>query len=197
VAQLSGGIEVKNPFTIDEMKIIVVNVLAQVLGLSSDEIDENHALVDDLDVDSLDFVEINATLEKLLNISFDKKGVLEHAGKISGRPDLFYSAKGGLTDEGVNLLKNSLSKFTQLRPGMTTHDVFNKTTVLNLANFCHGLFDHLPETCPQCSGEEAVRQPAGKVVCANCNAPLLPLSGEAAQARHLSMYLKDGAPAAA
>ncbi|HEY0844125.1 MAG TPA: phosphopantetheine-binding protein [Noviherbaspirillum sp.] len=180
-----------NPFTPAEMVTTVTDVLATVLGLTPEEISEDSAIADDLGADSLDFVDLNATLEKRLNIALAKKGALGHAEKISGRQDLFYNAKTGLTAEGVELLKNSLSQYTQLQTGMTVHDIFNLTTVKNVANLCHALFDYLPSACPECGHQEAKLSAAGKVVCGGCSAGLRPVHGDEAQVLSISQYLQE------
>ena len=183
-------IKMNNPFTHSEILDIVSGVLASVLGLTTNEIDENSAIADDLGADSLDFVELNATLEKRLNLSLPKKSVLEQAGKISGQLDLFHN-KQGLTAEGVALLKDSLSQYAQLNTGMTVHDIFNVTTVKNVANLCHGLFNYLPISCPECGHQEATLSAAGKAVCGSCSAALRPRHGDEAQAMSTAQYLEE------
>lgn len=180
-----------NPFTHEEMLAIVTDVLANVLGLATDDISEDSAIADDLGADSLDFVDLNATLEKRLNLALAKKGALDHAEKIAGRQDLFYNTRTGLTEEGVALLRNSLSRYTQLEAGMTVHDIFNVTTVKNVANLCHALFDYLPPSCPDCGHAEATISAAGKVVCSACSGALRPLHGDEAQVLSISRYLEE------
>lgn len=178
-----------NPYTAAEMQIIVNGVLAGVLGVDQSEIAVDSAIVDDFGADSLDFVEFNTTLEKKLNMSMPKKGALSQAGKATGTPELFYSGRTGLTQQGVDLLRNSLSQYTQLTTGMTVHDVFNLTSVGNIASLCLNLFNHLPQTCPDCGHAEAKLSAAGKVVCASCSATVRPLQGDEADERHIRQYL--------
>lgn len=179
----------KNPFTPSEIQIAVTSVLSGVLGIKQDEIDGNSAIVDDLGADSLDFVELNSSLEKKLNLSLPKKGTLYQAGKINGQPEQFYDNKRGLTEDGLALLENSLSKYKQLAVGMTMHDIFNATTVNNLANLCHGLLNFLPAVCPECGHGEAKVSAAGKVVCAACSVALRPLHGDDADSLCVTGYL--------
>lgn len=186
-----------NPYTQADMQTIVNGVLANVLGVDKADIGVDSAIVDDFGADSLDFVEFNTTLEKKLNMSMPKKGPLSQAGKATGTPELFYSSRTGLTEEGVALLRNCLSQYTQLKTGMTVHDVFNLTTVGNIASLCHKLFDHLPETCPHCGHAEALVSAAGKVVCGSCSAGLRPLQGDEADERHIRQYLESSVAQAA
>lgn len=182
-----------NPFARGEILTIVSDVLANVLGLPKDEILEDSAIADDLGADSLDFVELNSTLEKRLNLSLPKKSVLDQANKISGQPDLFYISKAGLTSEGVALLEHSMSQYTQLKSGGMAYDIFNVTAVKNVANLCHALFDYLPSVCPECGHHEAKLSAAGKVVCGACSVALRPLQGDEAQALSIAQYLKERA----
>lgn len=179
-----------NPFSHAEILDIVSGVLANVLGLAPDDIDVNSAIADDLGADSLDFVEMNATLEKRLNLSLPKKSTLEQAGRLVGQADLFYN-KQGLTPEGVDLLRHSLSQYVHLKPGMTMHDIFNATTVMNVANLCHALLNHLPAACPECGHQEARLSAAGKAVCGACSAPLRPRHGDEADVLISTSYLEE------
>jgi len=180
-----------NPFTQKEILVIVTAVLADVLGVEANEIAEGNAIANDLGADSLDFVEMNATLEKRLNLSLAKKGALEHANKMSGQPDLFYSNKSGLTSDGVALLEGSLSHYTQLKDGMKMYDIFNLSTVQNVANFCHAIFNYLPTVCPECGHAEARLSVTGKAVCSACSAVLRPLHGDEAEALNIKRYLQE------
>ena len=186
-----------NPYTKEGMQSIVNGVLSGVLGVDKGDIAVDSAIVDDFGADSLDFVEFNTTLEKKLNMSMPKKGPLSQAGKATGTPELFYSSRTGLTEEGVELLRNSLSQYTQLTTGMTVHDVFNMTTVGNIASLCYNLFNHLPASCPECGHGEAVISAAGKVVCGSCSATVRPLQGDEADERHIRQYLETSVAQAA
>lgn len=181
----------KNPYTHEEAVVVVTNVLAGVLGLEADEIAADAAIVEELDADSLDFVELNSNLEKKFNFTLPKLGPLSQAGKITGAMERFYSNKTGLTAAGVELMKNCLSQYENTEVGMTVEDVFNKVSVNNLASLCHNLFNYLPKTCPECGHEHAKISAAGKVVCASCSTVLRPLPGDEADAQHIGAYLQS------
>ena len=184
----------KNPYIQNEVLAVVTNILAGILGVEQDEITAESKIVDDLGADSLDYIELNTNLEKQLNLSLPKKGTLVQADKISATPELFYSNKSGLTDKGLALLENSLSGYKQLAVGMTLYDIFNLTTVNNLANLCHGLFNHLPETCPECGHNAAKISAARKVICERCSVALRPVEGNEAEERHVKAYLGIAIP---
>lgn len=180
----------KTPMTHEYFLTEITQMLADVLGLEPDEISPESEMVNDLGAESLDFVEFNANLEKRFNFVLPKKGALLQAGKISGSPELFYSAKTGLTPEGVELLKHSLSRYTHLKTGASISAIFNSTRVVNIASLCHNLFNkYLPESCPDCGHIHARLSPQGKLVCDQCSTPVRPLHGDEAEEQGLRQYL--------
>lgn len=180
----------KNPMTHEYFLTEITQMLADVLGLEPDEIAPESEMVNDLGAESLDFVEFNANLEKRFNFALPKKGALLQAGKISGSPELFYSAKTGLTPDGVELLKHSLSHYTHLKAGVTISTIFNSTRVVNIASLCHSIFTHyLPGSCPDCGHTHARLSPQGKLVCDQCSTPVRPLHGDEAEEQGLRKYL--------
>ena len=179
-----------NPYSQADMHAVVAGVLANVLGIDKGDIAPSSAIVEELGADSLDFVELNTTLEKKLGMSMPKKGPLSQAGKATGTPDLFYSSRTGFTAAGVDLMKHCLSQYDTVKQGMTVHDVFNLTTVNNISALCRNLFDYLPDACPGCGHGEAALSPAGKAVCCGCSAVLRPLPGDEADELHIREYIE-------
>ncbi|WP_039912630.1 acyl carrier protein [Cellvibrio mixtus] len=181
----------KNPMTHEYFLTEITQMLADVLGLEPDEISPDSEMVNDLGAESLDFVEFNANLEKRFNFVLPKKGALLQAGKISGSPELFYSSKTGLTNDGVELLKQCLSHYTHLKTGASISDIFNSTRVVNIASLCHNLFSqYLPASCPDCGHTHARLSPQGKLVCEQCSTPVRPLHGDEAEEQGLRKYLE-------
>lgn len=180
----------KTPLNHEYFLTEITQMLADVLGADPAEISPHSEMVNDLGAESLDFVEFNANLEKRFNFVLPKKGALFLAGRISESPELFYGAKTGLTAEGVELLKHSLSHYTHLKPGVTIGDIFNSTRVENIASLCNNLFRHyLPGSCPDCGHIHARLSPQGKLVCDQCSTPVRPLNGDEAEERGLRQYL--------
>lgn len=180
----------KNSMTHEYFLTEITQVLADVLGVEPDEISPSSEMVNDLGAESLDFVEFNSNLEKKFNFALPKKGALLQAGKISETPELFYSSKAGLTEDGVELLKHSLSRYTHLKTGMSISDIFNSTRVENIAHLCHNLFsNYLPGSCPDCGHLHARLSPQGRLVCDQCSTPVRPLHGDEAEEQGLRKYL--------
>lgn len=179
----------ENPFSKEQVFAAVRESLARVLGMSPADIGSDQSMVDDLGAESLDFVELNAIVEKSFNFFLPSRSVLDHAGKVSGQPERFYHPKTGLTAEGVELLAQSPYHYTQVAVGNSTYDIFNASTPGNLAGICHEIFNHLPASCPSCGHSEARVSLAGKVVCAECNGALRPAHGDEVLARWVGTWL--------
>lgn len=183
----------KNPFPKDRLLAVVKDTLSRVLGIPPEEIDAQSELVGDLGAESLDFVELNALLERGLNFTLPTRSVLDHAGRATGHPEHFHGPRTGLTAAGVDLLAASPYGYRGLVEGASMYDIFNASTVQNLANVCHAIFDHLPDSCPDCGGHEAQASPTAKVACSACGALLKPLRGDDVLARWVQSYLTTDA----
>ncbi len=180
----------QNPYSKSQILSTVKDTLARVLGIPVEEIQDDSSMVNDLGAESLDFVELNAILEKTLKLTLPAKSVLDHAAKISGQADRFYTPKGGLTEAGCSLLLHSPYRYRQLRPGMGEYEIFNASAVENVANICHEILEHLPASCPDCGHEQAAVSSAGRPICAACNAALRPAHGDEVLALRVSEYLR-------
>ena len=179
----------ENPFPNSKILQLVKDTLSRVLGIPASEIRDDNSMVNELGAESLDFVELNSLIEKTLNLTLPTKSVLDHAGKISGHPERFYSNKQGLTDEGVSLLEHSPYRYQKIVAGTNAYDIFNASAVQNLANMCHAILNHLPSACPDCGHHAAMISSAGKPICAACSATLHPLHGDEVLALSVSRYL--------
>lgn len=179
-----------NPMTKDYLYSEIAQLLADVMGMEKEEIEADQELVNDLGAESLDFVEFNADLEKRFNITLPKKTSLQIAGKITGNPERFYSAENGLTADGVDLLKNSLSEYTHLKVGMTTFDIFSASRLENIVSLCFNLFEqHAPNQCSDCGATTFTLSPKGKLACESCHSIAKTISGTEAEEATLRKYL--------
>jgi len=177
------------PFDRDRVVVIVRETLSRVLGVPVEEIEEHSRLVEDLGAESLDFVELNVTLEKTFGLALPAQGVLSHAGRAAGDAERFHHPRTGLTDEGAALLAASPYRYAGLRAGLSTYDIFNASTVANLANICHEILGHLPAACPDCGACAAVVGPSGRPACEACGATLKPQRGDEVIDRWVRQYL--------
>lgn len=181
-----------NPYTAEQMLTIVSTTVADTLGCEPEEVNYNHSLVEDLDADSLDFVELNYALDKKLGFSLPKKNILQHAGEATGKPELF-NDDDGLTQLGKQMLIGSFSHFddSQLEVGMNAYDVMAAATVNNWASLCYELFNFLPETCADCGHDHSVLSASLQTQCAQCGAVQRPLNGDEAMQQLVQQLLQE------
>lgn len=172
-----------NPYHLDDLLTIVQKTLVTVLGCGEEDVGIDVALGNDLDADSLDFVEMRYSLEKQLGIMLPQKSVLDHLAEALGGEQQVYN-KGRLTELAAFALHKSLFRYSksQVRAGIQPYDVMAAGTVGNWVNLCHGILSTLPDQCPDCGHDQATVAAAGKPACGSCGAILKPLSGDAAMA---------------
>jgi acyl carrier protein len=181
----------RNPFQRDEILAVVHRSVVDALGCDPAEANEDSAIADELGADSLDFVEITYALEQRLGFTLPTKSILEHAAEQLGSSNLLYGASG-LTETGLYFLEHSFFRFTrkQIHVGMQPYQILASATIGNWANLCHELFSYLPDTCPECSHQEARVAPNGKVVCDGCGAGVKPISGDRALSAYVSTLIE-------
>jgi acyl carrier protein len=179
-----------NPYQEHQIFDLVKVTLVQVLGCDPKEVTANAALVNDLNADSLDFVEFRHILERQLGIVLPQKSVLEHLATAVGGVDRIYE-KGQITKFAATVLQHSPFHYgdNQVEAGMLPYEIMNVTTAWNWASCCYALFNHLPELCPNCNGAEAKLSPASKAICASCGSALKPQSGDAVLVNDLPQIL--------
>jgi acyl carrier protein len=158
-----------NPYQEHQIFDMVKMTLVQVLGCDPKEVTADAALVNDLNADSLDFVEFRHMLERQLGIALPQKSVLEHLAVAVGGEDRIYE-KGQITQFAASVLHHSPFHYGdgQVETGMLPYEIMNVTTAWNWASCCYALFNHLPDRCPSCNAVEAKLSPAGKAICAGC-----------------------------
>ena len=172
-------IEMNNPLDLEHVVASTREILAQLLVMDANDIEENSSIVEDLGADSLDIVDLSFQLGRQYGCTLPKTSVLDHALTVCGDASEFL-ANGRITESGKRLLEQSLSAYTpdQLKAGMQPAQVFAATTVRNWANQCRNLFNYLPATCPDCNAHQAVLNERQQVVCGACSARLVPADGD-------------------
>lgn len=180
-----------NPLNFDDVITSTRKILAQLLVLDIEKISEDASVTDDLRADSLDIVDLNFQLGRRYGCVLPKINVLDHAQAECGDLQKFLH-DGGLTEDGVGLMQNSLSAYhpEQLRVGMRPAEVFAATTVRNWAQQCYNLFNFLPVSCSGCGGKHAQLNGHHQVICTGCSARLSPLEGDKASRRLVQHYVE-------
>ncbi|MEW5755615.1 MAG: acyl carrier protein [Pseudomonadota bacterium] len=180
-----------NPLNFDDVITSTRKILAQLLVMDIAEISEDASVTDDLRADSLDIVDLNFQLGRRYGCVLPKVNVLDHAQAVCGGLQKFLR-DGGLTEDGVGLMQNSLSAYRpeQLRVGMRPAEIFAAMTVRNWAQQCYNLFNFLPASCPGCGCKHAQLNDHHQVVCAGCSARLSPLEGDKASRCLVQRYIE-------
>ncbi len=109
------------------------NLLLPVFGLNStDEVQPEHSLINDLGADSIDFVEIIYLIEREFGVIIKTNEIMIGGANINSN-DLF--VEGQLTEQGAIFLnKNFPESSSDFKTGMTRIDLFCSLTVRDLAN---------------------------------------------------------------
>jgi acyl carrier protein len=179
-----------NPLKLENVIASTREILAQLLVMSADDIDENSSIVEDLSADSLDIVDLSFQLGRQYGCTLPKTSVLDHAVAVCGDASEFL-ANGRITENGKALLEQSLSGYSpdQLKTGMQPAQVFAATTVRNWAQQCRNLFNYLPQNCPDCGAHQAVLNERQQVVCGACSARLVPADGDEVSRRQVEKFV--------
>lgn len=176
-----------NPFSESDLIAVVQRTLVSVLGCTPGDVAADVAIANELDADSLDFVELRFNLEKQLGIVLPQKSVLDHLVAVLGDESQVYD-KGRLTELAAYALRESFFAYRvdQVAAGMQPYEVMGCATVRNWANLCKGILDGLPERCPDCGHDKAEVSPSGRPICAACSSPLKARTGDDALAASIS-----------
>jgi acyl carrier protein len=113
----------------------VQEAFAEALGLDEDEVELNSRIIEELDAESLDFLDIAFRLERAFDIKIPRGGI-ESAAK-EGVEDGQYEVDGVLTDVALAKLAEAMPELPsdELRPGLRTTQVpelFRVATFYNL-----------------------------------------------------------------
>lgn len=113
----------------------VREAFAEALGLEDDEVELNSRIIEELDAESLDFLDIAFRLERAFDIKIPRGGI-ESAAK-DGVEDGQYEVDGVLTPVALEKLREALPELSsdELTPGLRTTQVpelFRVATFYNL-----------------------------------------------------------------
>lgn len=113
----------------------VQNAFAEALGLDDDEVLPNSKIIEELDAESLDFLDIAFRLERAFNIKIPRGGIESAAREDVGEEA--YEVDGVLTDAALERLKEAMPEIPpeDFAPGLKTVEVpelFRVATFYNL-----------------------------------------------------------------
>ncbi len=109
------------------------NAFAEALGLEEDEVELGHKVIEDLEAESLDFLDIAFRLERAFDIKIPRGGI-ESAAREGGDG---VGEDGVLTDEGLERLAEAMPEIPreEFRSGMRVTELpelFRVATFYNL-----------------------------------------------------------------
>lgn len=112
-------------------------IIADVMELDEDEINLDSSLIDDLGMESVDFIDISARVEEEFNIEI-AEGELWNFGKIFA--DENNMKEGKITSQGVKYLREKFpgGDFQEVKPGTSVADIISLIKVKFIVNYvCH------------------------------------------------------------
>lgn len=98
----------------------VRRAFAEALGLEEDEVELDHKIIDDLEAESLDFLDIAFRLERAFDVKIPRGGIEKEAREGDGVDD-----DGCLTAEGVRRLREAMPEVPadEITVGMRTSEI--------------------------------------------------------------------------
>lgn len=127
-----------------------------------------NSLVQDLGVESLDFLDINYRLEQAFGIRMARHFVLEHVEELFGEGSAI-DDNGRLTERGAQLLKIRLVDHQGvLKAGMELDRATALITVQSMACGIMDVLNSLPESCPHCGGARWKSDDGARISCGTC-----------------------------
>lgn len=174
----------------EEILKTIKEIVGKVVLMEPDEIEDEASLVDDIGMESIDFLDVAFRLEETFGISLPRQGFTQRFVDKLG-PDAL-SKDGKISAQGVNLLRMGFPEVdpARIQEGMREGEVFylvSAKTYLNLVKRGLTIAQWKPLQCDKCQGTD-LRQadkekidfpdgdfPLGPVfLCASCNNMLLP-----------------------
>lgn len=155
---------------ITEQKVFdaLKKAIAETLRVDKNSIKPETSLVNDLDAESLDFLDINYRLEQTFGIKMARHFVLEHIEEMFGEGSAI-DENGKLTERAIELLKIRFGgSVPDLAPGMDMDEVPTLITVESIAKGVMDILNTLPERCPHCSNSSWKLNEETHIKCDSC-----------------------------
>jgi len=146
-----------NTYSDKEIIAKVKEILEGILQIEPDGISANSSLIDDLGMESIDFLDLDIRLEETFNIFVPRRPPLQRMEAVFGREKLVQEGK--ITQLGVRLLKLALPEVDQDRiyKGMAERDVpslITPQTYLSVVKRGLELARWQPEQCQECGSKD-------------------------------------------
>lgn len=152
--------------------------IVETLRVDAQRIKPDTYLVDDLDAESLDFLDINYRLEQTFGIKMARHFVLEHIEEMFGE-ETAIDDEGRLTEKAVQVLKIRFGEdMAELEPGMDMDEVPSLITVDSMIKAVMDILNTLPETCNHCSESAWKLEAETHIKCGACGEPAIYTNGD-------------------
>ena len=146
----------------------VAKAIEEALDVDGSQIAPDSVLTLDLDAESLDFLDINYSLEQAFGIRMARHFMLEHAEEMFGE-GVVIDRKNRLTQKGAELLRRRFGEDAEgLNPGDHMEDVQSLFTVRAIEQRVKEILDTLPEQCGHCGGSDWVADRGARIKCGAC-----------------------------
>lgn len=148
--------ETKNNYSEEEIVARVKEIAGEIVMMDSEEISNDSSVIDDLGMESIDFLDLVFRLEKQFGISLPRQDPVRRIMNKLG-PERFIN-EGKFTGDGVKLLKILFpEQAAQMREGMEESELPSFITIQSYVDVVkRGLKLHewRPEKCDQCGAAE-------------------------------------------
>lgn len=168
----------QNLVTEERVVDAVRDAVAETLSIDKETIKPDSSLINDLEAESLDFLDINYRIEQTFGIKMARHFILEHIEEMFGEGSAI-DEDGKLTEKAVELLKIRLGdELPGITAGTDMDDIPAHITVQSIANGVMDILDTLPENCGNCGASEWKTEDGAKTKCGSCGEPAAFTNGD-------------------
>lgn len=195
-----------NSYSNEDILAKVKEITADILAMESNGISANSSLIDDLGMESIDFLDLTIRLEETFNVFIPRRPPLQRMAAVFGREKLVQEGK--LTQLGISLLKLALPEVDQGRISKDTLEedipsLMTPQTYVNVVKQGLELNRWQPEQCEKCGSKnftpadkDKLEFPDGNVppgpvfLCSSCNNMIIAPSPDDELIKQLSKELQ-------
>ena len=169
----------------------VAKAIEEALDVDSSKIAPDSVLTLDLDAESLDFLDINYSLEQAFGIRMARHFMLEHAEEKFGE-GVVIDRKNRLTKKGADLLRLRFGEDADgLNPGDHMEDIQSLFTVRAIEQRVKEILDTLPEKCGHCGSSDWIADGGARIKCGACGRNPVFKTGDDLQVEWLEQVARD------
>ena len=150
----------------DEVK----KALAATLRKEPADIDLTGSIVKDLGATSIDFLDINFSLERAFDIQLATQLLLDSVEEQVGEGKAI-DGENRITEPAAKLLRLYFGDLDAIKPGIFADEIPSLVTGTIVADGVARIVDQLPEHCTHCNASEWKSDDGVKVVCGACGEP--------------------------